>query len=543
MRNAKHHWPIIAAVVMLWLAVAAVWLASLRENGGHFVYALDDAYIHMAMAKNFARSGTWGVTRYEFSSSTSSLLWTLLLSACDLLFGTRDTTPLILNLLFSTLLLAAVYLVLLRRARIHATKRFLLLAASLFLTPLLPLIFSGMEHTAQILIDLAFVYLSARVLAREGFALNDVRSVCLLALAPLVTMVRYEGLFLIAVACVMFLLRRGRLVYALLMGALAVAPLLVYGVVSVEHGAFWLPNSVLLKGTSPAQGYTVLLKHAILQIKLAPHLLMLLLLALGCYGLRRRRLARKWEEGQLLLLIFMAATVLHITFASVGWFYRYEAYLVAMGLLINGALLLREVGPSRASFDMGAERARGPEPARSLLLALFVVCALWLGYRGLGAAVETPRAMTNIYEQQYQMAAFLRDYYQGAAVAANDIGAINYFADIRCLDLWGLGSADVARARLARRFDTAKILELGGARRISIAIIYSGWFEEFGGVPPEWLKVGQWRNLDCVVCGNDTVSFYAADPSEAEPLKRNLKAFSARLPRYVVQSGDYLDQK
>jgi hypothetical protein len=42
-------------------------------NGGSFTYALDDAYIHLAMAKNFPL-GVWGTTRYEFSSSSSSLL-------------------------------------------------------------------------------------------------------------------------------------------------------------------------------------------------------------------------------------------------------------------------------------------------------------------------------------------------------------------------------------------------------------------------------------------------------------------------------------
>lgn len=535
MRTSKDHWPLVFAIATLWLAAVAVWLVSLKQNEGHFVYALDDPYIHMAMAKNFARAGVWGVTGYEFSSSTSSLFWTLLLSGCDLLTGVHEATPFILNLIFASLLLFAAYLVL-KRYSIHGPKSFLLLMALLFLTPLLPLIFTGMEHTAQILLNLAFVYLAARVLSQESFALSEDWAVCPLALAPLVTLIRYEGLFLVFITCALFVLR-GRLLYSLLLGSLALIPLVIYGLISQRHGAFWLPNSVLLKGTSPAQGYTVLLKHAILQIAIAPHLAMLFLLALGCYFLRYRRLKARWEQRQLLIVIFLLATMLHVTFAAVGWFYRYEAYLVALGLLINGTLLF-EVGPGGLFPKRDGRRHTGF--AAASLLVLFVASAVWLSYRGGNALMETPRATTNIYEQQYQMAAFLRDYYAGATVAANDIGAINYFADIRCLDLWGLGSTEVARARMEKRFDTAKILELGRMHRVRIALVYSGWFEEFGGVPAEWTKVGQWRTLDCLVCGNDTVSFYAVEPTETLALKRNLRAFSTRLPPRVAQAGDYL---
>ena len=43
----------------------------------------------MAVARNLAEHGVWGVTRYEFTSSTSSLAWPLLLAAADLVVGVR----------------------------------------------------------------------------------------------------------------------------------------------------------------------------------------------------------------------------------------------------------------------------------------------------------------------------------------------------------------------------------------------------------------------------------------------------------------------
>ncbi len=77
MDRAIRHWPLIAGVAVLWFVIGIILLLSLAHNQGHLVYDVDDPYIHMAIARHFAESGVWGVTRYEFSSSSSSILWPL----------------------------------------------------------------------------------------------------------------------------------------------------------------------------------------------------------------------------------------------------------------------------------------------------------------------------------------------------------------------------------------------------------------------------------------------------------------------------------
>ena len=81
------HWPLYASVLVFLAIVSIVLYASISANRGYLVYAGDDAYIGMAVARNFAQFGVWGVTRYGFASLSSTLLWTLLLSLTYYLGG------------------------------------------------------------------------------------------------------------------------------------------------------------------------------------------------------------------------------------------------------------------------------------------------------------------------------------------------------------------------------------------------------------------------------------------------------------------------
>jgi hypothetical protein len=71
----------------------------LHVNNGTFVYPLDDAYIHIAVSRNVALHGVWGISPTVFSGASSSPLWTLLLALVVKIAGVHITTPLVLNAL------------------------------------------------------------------------------------------------------------------------------------------------------------------------------------------------------------------------------------------------------------------------------------------------------------------------------------------------------------------------------------------------------------------------------------------------------------
>src|SRR4051812_38397661 len=93
--------PVGATLVLFCACYAFTTSRLLQVTGGRVIYALDDAYIHMAIAKNLALHGVWGVRADSFAAASSSPLWTALLGAVFTTVGVRDAVPLCLNTVFA----------------------------------------------------------------------------------------------------------------------------------------------------------------------------------------------------------------------------------------------------------------------------------------------------------------------------------------------------------------------------------------------------------------------------------------------------------
>jgi hypothetical protein len=535
MNVLKKHWPLIVALGVLWLTIAILLTLSIRLTQGRLIYTLDDPYIHMSIAKNFAQHGVWGVNKHEFASASSSPLFTFLLSLNYSLFGVNEVSPFILNVIFATLTVFGAYF-LLRKYALRDVFTIIVLLSIIFLTPLAPIVFTGQEHTMHIFLVIPFVYLSAKILSSERATFMEYIS--LFILAALMTPTRYEGIFLILVICVLFILRR-RLLPSLCLGVAGILPIAIYGMISMSYGWYFLPNPILIKGNVPEfslTGVGKFLYHFGSQIVRNPHILALILGALYLV-LRSDKPKAPWKDSTILLTIFLATTLLHLLLAGTRWFYRYEAYLVALGISVI-AIRISEYLPEKLSIKF--DKSFILKHRVAALLILFAISPL--AARGGLALRKTPLATKNIYEQQYQMGLFVREFYQGQAIAANDIGAINYLADIECLDLWGLANLEIAKLKREKNYRTQQIYEMTKQKEVKIAIVYDHWFasDEIGGLPSQWVKAGQWKILNNVVCGGDVVSFYAVDQSEIDPLIENFKAFLSRLPKdVIVLPGDY----
>src|SRR5579863_7479844 len=273
------NWPVYLAVIVFLLIVWLILNISLRLNQGHLIYALDDAYIGMAMARNFAQHGVWGVTRYGFSSCSSPPLWTLLLSLAYYVGGVHQLTPFVMNLVLTLLILATADTIL-RQYEASGAARALTLFGIILFVPLPMMVFAGMEQALQTFVAMLFVFYAARWLSCDSPATSRGDSIRVLLLAPIVTGVRMEGMFLV-IAIALFVVAARRWIFALALLGLGYLPWFVYGLISVSKGWFWLPTSLLLKAStpdfsSPAALVASLLNPLYVNLHDAMHLLVLM---------------------------------------------------------------------------------------------------------------------------------------------------------------------------------------------------------------------------------------------------------------------------
>jgi hypothetical protein len=510
----------------LYLALSIHLLRAGIAATGQLTYPLDDTYITMAMAKNLAFHGVWGITRSAFAPSSSCPGFLLILAAVYRLTGPTVWAPLALSLGFGLLAIFAAWRIL--RELNLATQICGLLAFIIF-TPLHVLGLLGMEHTLHLALILLFLDLAGRALAAH----SPLRWTALLLTAFMVS-VRYESLFIVAVAGLLLLGQR-RIRAAISLGIAAAAPVAIYGVASVLHGGYWLPNSIALKGTSTTSLLHApidLLRHFESCIVRAPHmgaLLGAMIALLAVRGIAANTPAS--VRSRVMLDLVLGATMIHLALADVDWVYRYEAYLIGAAVVAI-AFALPRINISRDRWAVAAVSVFG-------LAAIYFLSA-----RTLSAQSTLPERSVAVYSQQIQMARFLNLYETGASIAANDVGAINYYADINCLDLVGLADSDVFRLKRHGLYTTANLANLAAARNVQIAIVYDSWFNpvylnHIAGppLPSSWIRVARWRTPNGEYLGSAIVSFYAADDSEAAKLKRDLALFEPTLPPGVQAIG------
>src|SRR5271165_4927044 len=101
----KQIWPFAVASAAFLIAVAAHLIEIFRIDRGVQLFALDDAYIHAAIAKNLLLNHTFGISAGIFASASSSIIWPFLIAALFYVFGLHAWAILLFNIVLGIIAL------------------------------------------------------------------------------------------------------------------------------------------------------------------------------------------------------------------------------------------------------------------------------------------------------------------------------------------------------------------------------------------------------------------------------------------------------
>lgn len=508
----------ILITIILILALLIFYnIQAVTGFAGRYIYPLDDAYIHLSMAKNFAEFSVWGITQYEFSSTTSSPLFTFLLAILIKIFGNWEYIPLIANSVAGLLLIWISHNYLKQFSKLTYT---VFLASIVLLMPLHLMIMTGMEHVFHTLTMVLALHAFKKYLENE--APRNFSNLALLAI--LATGFRYESLFFIFFMCVYLFFIKKEYFQSIALGLFAMTPVLIYGWISLDHDSFFLPNSLILKGNTNDGIIGFLTRVAGNGYRGISILILILILLVQIFIKSKNQIIfiDKIKNNAIPIVVFCGFAI-HLLFANFGWLIRYEAYLVVV-ILFAIAPFADDVFQKKVGNQV-------------LKFAMVILLLITFSMRFVPMLKLQSLASKNIFDQQIQLADFLHKYFRNSKVVANDIGAITYFNNIHLLDTYGLGSIEVAKLRKedhgkftdnkklqAYIYNTAKLQDF------EVALVFDEWVK----MPDYFSKVGTLTIQNNYMAGGTTVSFYSIKKENADKLRSQLVEFSKQTPKDVV---------
>lgn len=535
-----------ALLIVFAAAMAMAIMAVMAACGGRLISWLDDAYIHMAIARTLAEHSVYGLTPAEFTSASSSPLWVLALSMTYTMFGVGETVAFVLNILaaIGLLLVAAEQLsrpadtaVTLANASrgtrwqtVGGTWRVgwaiagaiaLMLAAA----PV-PLALGAMEHVAHAALMLIGVDAVARRLSDADELANGIALYLTLFALPLL---RYESLWLGALAVLGALVARQWL-FAL--GALIttlVGPY-VFGAIAMTEGWWMLPTPILVKsgigdllaqGTAWAIAKFLLwypLKRLVVYVPLLAALMAISAIVLLWTALRdRESFRRAWWIA---LALSLAGAWINATFGQFGWGGRYEAYLLAL-FCVNLPVAMANLEPPLRAVTLRAA---------FLALATAAITSGLLAHRGVVMHRDPGLAAATVWQRDFWPAEFVEETRSDDSVMAMNIGALMWRATPTLTDILALGDKEVAALVLAHRLDSDAVRSLVKRRDVKLAILFDGYYAQWVGSPPPFTRIATGRP---VAAPDFAFSIYVIDPADAARTAAELRRFAAAYPNRV----------
>ena len=528
---------------------------------------MDDAYIHMGVAKNWLLNGSIGINEKGWTSLTSSPLYTflliLLLKVSN--FSDQILWPLALAVWAAfALTMGSAF----RRYgfNLGAYQLYIFLVAACL--PITYAFLNGMEHIIHVwLTSLLLVHWQGNI--RQESAETSNSHLALIGIcAALAILTRFETLFLTGTLTVIDVYE-GRYRRAAVLVLATALPPLAFMIWMHSHGADFIPASISVKSTldtSSLQGFVHKLGVRVVRnIALLNHF-WIFATAASVIGLVALQYVRTRDRALRPLLAACGCTVAGYVLTPLEDTNRYEMWLLSLMIL---AIVQFGMVTPRCSL-LKIMLIALPLACLTAILAVFsfkiplivgslVLSVLWIGFAWtkdasreeailapFGLMIVTAlvwrlllplpsvcRLGGNINGQQRTFARFLKAYYDGRPVVLNDIGTTAFYTSCPIIDRAGLATQAMVPAvkRLNKGFKAGfpeSLDSVAKTQQAQLAIVYPAWLQH---IPPRWIPVGSFITQPVLnLLGDSVVTVYAFDRAEAARARRCLEAFAPSIP-------------
>lgn len=482
--------------------------AWLKSGQLAYPYPLDDSYIHLSIAESWAESGIPSPESSQPAFSTSSPLYSTILTVITWIAGPWIYWPLVIGLITG---IGFVWTLIREFRKDSLQNQGIWIWTILILGPVPLLMILGMEHMLQCWIWAMVFFRLKSVLAG-----NKDSPLQLAILFFLTVSIRYEGVFLVAASGIVLIVS-GYRKYALVTIGAGLLAFALPGIISTVNGGTFLPLSLLMKGHFPGLNVAEWARFGNeILTRLYEHPFMFPILTISAIGWAYYMVPKNLKQ---LSVVLQLGSWAHLMFAEIGG-YRYEAWIIILHLVLFAFLLAPHL-----------------EKINKWLILATGWLALPLVVRTLFFTVNYPVSVQNIYDQSIQTGTFIKTYFEDESIAIQDIGAATYLADFNLTDLAGIGDQETNELFREQRFGPESVRELLESRDVTIAIIQQAWMGWV--IPDSWIAVGCWTTPEAFIVPNAEVFFWAADSLIAKRLNLALQDYEASLPDRVIQSGPY----
>lgn len=510
-------WRILVVLTMAVLcSIAFVYCRML--TGGELVYAIDDGYIHLQMARNLAESGVWGIRPNEFAFGSSSPLWTCLLALTFRIIGFHEWVAGAYSTL-SCCLMALLLDFMLAKVVRRSVVRYLTVVAFCLMMPVTTAAILGMEHAMHSLFVLCMVCLY----------LGESRSGWKVALcAAMAVGMRYESLFVVLPLAVAELLqRRYGVSLKLLLGAMVVP--LAYGCYAMAHGGCFLPNSLMVKSALSIK--TSFFEKVVDAVRCGPQVANGMVYAAGVMAILLAVHPSVGRRCRLGLLACAISVFGHLVFAKTGWWYninRYEMYLFAI-VPIALTVAIAEI----SSQNTETRRRRLLASAARCLYLLFLAGLL---FQGLDSGLHALRAPLETCQTPLVAAKVLSSLPPEGrgGVFLNDLGLIAERTDVPIVDVCGLGDQRTFNLLRHRERTPENMLKEIRDRGVRYAAVYpTMWsfsvLRDYAKLRPVAMATG----VEQRIWPTGRLCMYAMTPADEKLLAEHLRNLPFRMPEGV----------